>query len=234
MAVTVREIRAAAQIIGRRNALRYLAIGMGASLLAACGPGKGGAATPPSGSQGTSGPSGSPTTGGASGATAAPTGSTGSTSPAGSGPATSGVAARAFDAFVKGDWNLESTTPNGKTVKGKATVMADGGGNGGFTLTWSADGSPVTWNGGWLLRGGHLRIDVYDAPGGVQRLTGGEALTVPKEAGEGLSLTFPWKAPGHRDANDGQVLKVTYRNNVLRIVHSENGHSESVHVCTRA
>ncbi|MEU7555202.1 hypothetical protein AB0B01_23155 [Streptomyces sp. NPDC044571] len=232
--MTVGEIRAAARIIGRRNALRYLAIGVGASLLAACGPGKDQAATPPSGSGGAPGPSGSPTTGGPSGATATATASTGAASTEASEPATSGLAARAFDAFVKGKWNLESTTPNGKTVKGTATVMADGGGNGGFTITWTGGGSPVTWSGGWLLRGGHLNLDVYDAPGGVQRLTGGEALTVPKEAGEGLSLTFPWKPPGARDTSEGEVLKVTYRNNVLRIVHSENGHSESVHVCTRA
>ncbi|MFK0049836.1 hypothetical protein ACIQU4_38170 [Streptomyces sp. NPDC090741] len=204
--VTVREIRAAAQMIGRRNALRYLAIGVGASLVAACG-GKGKAAP-------------------ASESTAS-----GAPAPA---PASSGPLARAFDAFIKGDWNLESTTPNGKTVKGRATVNADGGGNSAWTITWTSGPAPVTWTGGWLLRGGHLVLDVYEAPKGVSRLTGGEALTVPGEVGENVSLTFPWKPPGHKDTSDGQVLKVTYKNNVVRIVHSEGGHSESVHVCTRA
>ncbi|MEU8840083.1 hypothetical protein AB0D97_13265 [Streptomyces roseus] len=213
--MTVREMRAAAQVIGRRNALRYLAIGVGASLVAACG-GKGKDPLP-----GTPPASADPAAGGS------PTGRT----PTGSG---GGVVARAFDAFIKGDWNLESTTPNGKTVKGKATVNADGGGNSGWTITWTGGPAPVTWNGGWLLRGGHLVLDVYEAPKGVDRLTGGQALTVPKEVGDDVSLTFPWQPPGHKDASDGQVLKVTYKNDVLRIVHSEGGHSESVHVCTRA
>ncbi|MFD5507479.1 hypothetical protein ACFWIB_06850 [Streptomyces sp. NPDC127051] len=205
--MTVREIRAAVQVIGRRNALRYLAIGVGASLVAACG-GKGKDPLP-----------GTPA---ASGGAASP-------SPA---PASSGPLARAFDAFIKGDWNLESTTPNGKTVKGKATVNADGGGNSGWSIAWT-DGP--SWTGGWLLRGGHLVLDVYEAPkASLSRLTGGQALTVPNEVGDNVSLTLPWKPPGHNDTSDGQVLKVTYKNNVLRIVHSEGGHSESVHVCTRA
>ncbi|WP_030161204.1 hypothetical protein [Streptomyces sp. NRRL S-244] len=212
--VTVREIRAAAQMIGRRNALRYLAIGVGASLVAACG-GKGKDPLP--------------------GTPAAP-GDAAASSPASSSPApaSSGPLARAFDAFIKGDWNLESTTPNGETVKGKATVNADGGGNSGWTITWTSGPAPITWHGGWLLRGGHLVLDVYEAPKGVSRLTGGEALTVPGEVAENVSLTLPWKPPGHKDTSDGQVLKVTYKNNVVRIVHSEGGHSESVHVCTRA
>ncbi|MFI6150412.1 hypothetical protein [Streptomyces sp. NPDC051109] len=218
--VTVREMRAAAQLIGRRNALRYLALGVGASLVAACA-GKGQDKSPAA-----AGPAGTPT---AAAGTAA-----GASSPTPPVAASPGVLARAFDAFVKGDWNLESTTPNGETVKGRATVNADGGGNSGWTITWTSGPAPVTWNGGWLLRGGHLVLDVYEAPKGVSRLTGGEALTVPKEVAENASFTFPWKPPGHKDTSDGQVLKVTYKNNVVRIVHSEGGHSESVHVCTRA
>ncbi|MFI6000571.1 hypothetical protein ACIA98_09120 [Streptomyces sp. NPDC051366] len=228
--MTVREIRAAARMIGRRNALRYLAIGVGATLAAACGgkdktPAAGGTAASPS----------APTAGQASASASGPAGG-GAASSAAPTPAStaSSVVTRAFDAFIKGDWNLESTTPNGETVKGKATVNADGGGNSGWTITWTSGPEPVTWNGGWLHRGGYLILDVYEAPKGVSRLTGGRALTVPKEVGENVSLTFPWQPPGHRDTSDGQVLKVTYKNNVLRIVHSEGGHSESVHVCTRA
>ncbi|WP_405701416.1 hypothetical protein [Streptomyces sp. NBC_00069] len=230
--VTVREIRAAAQMIGRRNALRYLAIGVGASLVAACG-----------------GKDKTPASGGAAASSAAPASASASASAQASGPAGGGAASsaaptpavtassvvtRAFDAFIKGDWHLESTTPNGETVKGTATVNADGGGNSGWTITWTSGPEPITWHGGWLHRGGHLVLDVYEAPKGVSRLTGGQALTVPKEVGENVSLTFPWQPPGHKDTSDGQVLKVTYKNNVLRIVHSEGGHSESVHVCTRA
>ncbi|MFI5666596.1 hypothetical protein [Streptomyces sp. NPDC051704] len=231
--MTVREIRAAAQMIGRRNALRYLAIGVGASLVAACG-GKGQG-------QGKS-PAAAPAAASASGDAAASPSASAPAAPAGGGaeasaaPAqsASGVVARAFDAFIKGDWHLESTTPNGETVKGTATVNADGGGNSGWTITWTSGPAPVTWHGGWLLRGGHLVLDVYEAPKGVSRLTGGQALTVPKEVGENVSLTFPWQPPGAKDASDGQVLKVTYKDNVVRIVHSEGGHSESVHVATRA
>ncbi|MEV0414003.1 hypothetical protein AB0I68_25125 [Streptomyces sp. NPDC050448] len=218
-------------MIGRRNALRYLAIGVGASLVAACG-GKGKDPLP-----GTPSAPADPAAGGAAASSSAPVpGSAGggAASSAAPAPPASGLVARAFDAFIKGDWNLESTTPRGETVKGKATVNADGGGNSGWTITWTSGPAPVTWTGGWMLRGGHLVLDVYQAPKGVSRLTGGEALTVPKEVGDDVSLTFPWKPPGHKDTSDGQVLKVTYKNNVLRIVHSEGGHSESVHVCTRA
>lgn len=211
----MREIRAAARFIGRRNALRYLAIGVGASVLAACagkgqdevqdkGQGKGNPAEPgPS----TAAPTAVPT--------AAPT-----------------MVTRAFDAFIKGAWTIESTTPGGHTGRGKATVNADGGGNGGWSIEW--EGAAGTWHGGFLLRGGHLVLDVYEAPKGVQRLTGGEALTVPATVGETVSLTLPWKPPGHPNANDGQKLSVEYAKNTLRIRHIEAGGSTTTHVCTRA
>ncbi len=211
-------------MIGRRNALRYLAIGVGASLVAACG----GKAKAPAAS-----PS-APASGPASASASGPAGGTAASSAAAPAPTAPSVVTRAFDAFIKGDWHLESTTPNGETVKGTATVNADGGGNSARTITWTSGPEPVTWHGGWLHRGGHLVLDVYEGPKGVSRLTGGQALTVPKEVGENVSLTFPWQPPGHKDTSDGQVLKVTYKNKVLRIVHSEGGHSESVHVCTRA
>jgi hypothetical protein len=142
------------------------------------------------------------------------------------------VAGRAFDAFIKGSWTIESTTPGGHTGRGKATVNADGGGNGGWSIAW--EGGPGTWHGGFLLRGGHLVLDVYEAPKGVQRLTGGEALTVPATVGETVSLTFPWKPPGHRNTNDGQKLSVEYAKNTLRIRHIETSGSTTTHVCTRA
>ncbi|MBT2480404.1 hypothetical protein [Streptomyces sp. ISL-94] len=214
--MTVREIRAAARLIGRRNALRYLAVGVGASMLAACacaGKDPDPAAAPGPEAQGTGVP--------------APTG------PAPTAPAPSPtVAGRAFDAFIKGSWTIESTTPGGDTGRGKATVNADGGGNGGWTIEWDGDGG--TWHGSFLLRGGHLVLDVYEAPKGVQRLTGGEALTVPATVGESVSLTLPWKPPGHSDTNDGQKLSVEYAKNTLRIRHIEAGGSTTTHVCTRA
>ncbi|MFJ8012735.1 hypothetical protein [Streptomyces sp. NPDC096339] len=216
--MTVREMRAAAQIIGRRNALRYLAIGVAGSLVAACG-GKDGGGTPaPGASSGT--PSGAP----------APAPS----SVAPSAPASASPIARAFDAFIGGNWKLESTTPGSKTVRGTATVMAPPGGNGGFTIVWDADGESVTWNGQWLLRGGHLSYQLFVGSKEMTKLSGGEATTVPGTVEDTASLTLPWKPPGSHGMVSGQQLKVTYKNNVLRIVH-DNGHgSESVHVCTRA
>ncbi|MEV7521553.1 hypothetical protein [Streptomyces sp. NPDC091371] len=213
--VTVREIRAAAQMIGRRNALRYLAIGVGASLVAACG-GKGKDA-PPSGAS-TEGKAPVP------GGYPIPT-------PA---PASSGPVARAFDAFIGGTWKLESTTPGSKTVRGTATVMAPPGGNGGFTIVWDADGTPVRWEGQWLLRGGRLSYQMFEGGKELRRLSGGEAHTVPGTVEDTASLVLPWKPPGASGTGDGQQLKVTYKNNVLRIVHNDGHNSESVHVCTRA
>ncbi|MFE2325755.1 hypothetical protein ACFXD5_17835 [Streptomyces sp. NPDC059385] len=212
--MAIREIRTAAQIIGRRNALRYLAIGVAGSLVAACG-GKGEGAAPAQ--EASAGPaSGSPAP--------APAATSANPSPI----------ARAFDAFIGGTWKLESTTPGSKTVHGTATVMAPPGGNGGFTIVWDADGESVTWDGQWLLRGGHLSYKVFVGSKEMPKLSGGEALTVPGTVEDNASLTLPWNPPGSHGMVDGQSLKVTYKNNVLRIVH-DNGHgSESVHVCTRA
>ncbi|MGT2529794.1 hypothetical protein ACU4GG_23895 [Streptomyces nojiriensis] len=219
--MAVREIRAAAQIIGRRNALRYLAIGVAGSLVAACG-GKDGGAAPAQGASSAGPASGS--------AAPAPAPTSASPSPS---PSPSPIA-RAFDAFIGGTWKLESTTPGGKTVHGTATVMAPPGGNGGFTIVWDEGGKSVTWDGQWLLRGGHLSYQLFVDSKEMPRLSGGEALTVPGTVEDNASLTLPWKPPGSHGMVDGQSLKVTYKNNVLRIVH-DNGHkSESVHVCTRA
>ncbi|MEF2527744.1 MULTISPECIES: hypothetical protein [Streptomyces] len=228
----IRAARAAARLIGRRNALRYLALGASAALAAAC-TGKG-AETAGTGGPG-AGPAPSGSTGPAPAPSTVPPATPSGTAGTAPGPTTAGVLTRAFDAFIKGRWRLESTTPGGRTATGTVTVLADGGGNGGFTIDWDGpDGKPVTWTGFWLLRGGHLRIDVHTAPQGINRLTGGEALTVPKEVGEGASLLLPWKPPGHKGTSDGQQLQATYRDGVLRIVHRERGGSESVHTCTRA
>ncbi|MFG2986116.1 hypothetical protein ACGFYQ_33525 [Streptomyces sp. NPDC048258] len=223
--MTVREIRTAARLIGRRNALRYLAIGVGTSFLAACA-GKDPAEPAAPGPE-------APSTGAATApATTAPASSTPAPAVTSTPTATPTVVGRAFDAFIKGGWTIESTTPGGHTGRGKATVEADGGGNGGWTIEW--DGGAGTWRGGFLLRGGHLVLDVYEAPKGVQRLTGGEALTVPATVGETVSLTLPWRPPGHPDTNDGQKLSVEYAKNTLRIRHIESSGSTTTHVCTRA
>ncbi len=224
----IQQLRAATRLIGRRTTLRYLAIGAASALVAACT-----GETKKAGTGGSTASATTPTPATSATASATPSANQPTSAPSSPEATTTGVMSRAFDAFVRGGWTVESTTPGGETVKGKATVMADGGGNGGFTLVWKGGGKQVTWTGSWLLRGGHLRIDVFDAPEDVDKLTGGQALTVPKEVGEGTSLLLPWQPPGHDGTTDGQYLKVTYKNDVLRIVHSERGGSESVHVCTR-
>ncbi|MFD7258482.1 hypothetical protein [Streptomyces sp. NPDC059874] len=215
--MAVGEIRAAAQIIGRRNALRYLAVGVAGSLVAACG-GKDKAPAP-----GVTAGSAAPSSAAAS--------ASASSAPA---PASSGPIARAFDAFIGGTWKLESTTPGSKTVHGTATITAPPGGNGGFTIVWNADGEAVEWTGSWLLRGGHLSYTLFVGSKEMTKLSGGEALTVPATVEDTTSLTLPWKPPGSRGMVGGQQLKATYKNNVLRIVHDDGHGSESVHVCTRA
>ncbi|WP_234363659.1 hypothetical protein [Streptomyces sp. TN58] len=211
--MAIREIRAAAQIIGRRNALRYLAIGVAGSLVAACGGKDGGTAAPAAAGASSAGPASSPP------------------APA---PTSASPIARAFDAFIGGAWKLESTTPGSKPVHGTATVTAPPGGNGGFTILWDADGESVTWTGQWLLRGGHLSYHLFVGGKEMPKLSGGEALTVPGTVEDTVSLTLPWKPPESRRAVSGQQLKVTYKSNVLRIVHDDGHGSESVHVCTRA
>ncbi|QTD99148.1 hypothetical protein S1361_17490 [Streptomyces cyanogenus] len=86
-------VRAVSQVVGRRTTLRYLAVGVGASLLAACkgnDDGKGGT---------TEGEGGS-----------------GGTSPA------PGVTGKAFAAFVRGSWKVTSEMPGGDTYTYSVTV----------------------------------------------------------------------------------------------------------------
>ncbi|MEV8536660.1 hypothetical protein [Streptomyces sp. NPDC051211] len=229
--MTVRDIRTAASLVGRRNALRYLAMGVGASLLAACtgkekpaaqapaqAPAAGAAGQNPAPSAPVPAPSGS--------ASAAPS----ATTPA---PAKKGVLDRSFDAFIRGGWTVQSTTPGGDVARGKATVNAPDGGNGGWTIEW--DGGAGAWNGGFLLRGGRLLIQVFEGPKGLDGRKGAaSAHSVPATVGDGFDLTLPWQPPETRGTGDGQRLSVTYAKNTLTIRHIEPSGSTTTHVCTRA
>ncbi|OQR61681.1 hypothetical protein B6E66_23235, partial [Streptomyces maremycinicus] len=127
--MSVRDIRAAARAVGRRTALRYLAIGVGASLLAACKAGN--SEQEDSRDQidgGTSGPAG-----------------------------------KAFAAFVRGKWNVESTSVGGE--KGTYTVTVD---DGVWTIDWPGQDP---WRGTWALQGGRLALQVPESPSSPDDLT---------------------------------------------------------------
>ncbi|MGW2377713.1 MULTISPECIES: hypothetical protein [Kitasatospora] len=210
--MSIRHLGAAARVIGRRNALRYLAIGAGSALVAACSSstgsssGDGGQAAPP-----------------------APT----ATAPTPTDAVKPTVADRAFDAFVRGDWNVKTSTSRGKTLPGKVTVQTDGGGNGGWTIAWEGlSGKAATWRGNFLLRGGHLSLNIVDGPGTVSREHAPEALNVPATVGGSVQLTLPWQPPGSTDSTS-ENLAVTYDGTTLTIVHTA-GSSKTTHTCTRA
>ncbi|MFF9641477.1 hypothetical protein [Kitasatospora aureofaciens] len=220
--MSVRHLHAAARVIGRRNALRYLAIGAGSALVAACssstatkgaGSAGGGQAAPPA------------ATATATATTAATTAPTGAAKPT--------VADRAFDAFVRGSWNLRSTSSRGEPMAGKVDVQTDGGGNGGWTITWDgASGRAGTWRGSFLLRGGHLSLTLADGPEKLTHERAPEALDVPATVGAGVQLTLPWQPPGSSDSRS-ENLAVTYDGTTLTVVHTA-GSSRTTHTCTRA
>ena len=108
-------VRTVTRVVGRRTSLRYLAVGVGASLLAAC---KGSGETKGNGSGGEGG-------GGNSG--------------------TNGVASKALTAFVRGSWKITTDTTDGKTVAYSATVddgtwTLDFGGGKTQKGTWALQG----------------------------------------------------------------------------------------------
>ncbi|MFJ9444498.1 hypothetical protein ACIRRH_21850 [Kitasatospora sp. NPDC101235] len=224
-----RQFNAAARVIGRRNALRYLALGMGASLVAACG-GSSGGSTGSGDGKAAAGDAGAPTA-------AAP----GSSDPSAGGAGTSAVPSapaakptvgeRIFDAFVTGTWTIESTSTRGDKAHGKITIES-GGRNGGWTLVWDdLDGKPATWRGSLLLRGGHLSLSFFEGPKKLMNARP-EALQVPDTVGDTVQLTFPWAPPGATAASSKDKLDVSYSNNVLRIAHTSGG-KPTTHVCTR-
>ena len=118
--MNMRDVRAVTRVVGRRTTLRYLAVGAGAALLAACkgkDEGKGGdGGSGGDGGGGTSGPSPS-----------------------------HGVTGRAFAAFVNGTWKVRSETAGGDGGTYTVTV-SDGvwnlnwGGGDTWRGTWAMQG----------------------------------------------------------------------------------------------
>ncbi|KJY45911.1 hypothetical protein [Streptomyces sp. A1547] len=205
--MTVREIRAAARFVGRRTALRYLALGAGAALLSAC-TGKDKPTAPPPAAASPS-PSPSP--------------------PAPTAAAASGVVGRAFAEFVKGSWEIRSTLPGeNRKDTGRAAVRPDGT----WTIVWS--GIAGTWTGRWSLHRGRLDLQVLSGP---QHLTDPDIATsvaekVPDTVKEdSLALQLPWYPMGAQDVFGR--LEIAYNGTELRIRHMDPSGTMSIHMCTR-
>lgn len=220
--MTVNGMRAAARIIGRRNALRYLALGAGSALLAAC-TGKESPAAPAAPS-----PSGTPSPSPSSSPSSSP--STAPSATASASPAATGVAGRAFAEFVKGTWAVRSTLPGpdgGRKSDGRATVAADGT----WSIVWTGD-TTATWNGHWSHRRGRLEIQVVNGP---------------KGDGEGTDVSFAEKVPDGMEGQDSAILpwyplgandmsgrlEAAYNGKELRIRHLPLNGTMAIHVCSR-
>ncbi|MEU2391525.1 hypothetical protein [Streptomyces sp. NPDC007369] len=217
--MTIRTIRTAARIVGRRTALRYLAIGAGAAFLAACtGKDKSSAqasAAPPS-------------------ADTPSTAVSGSTPPTLSAPSKAGgqgVIERSVEAFLTGTWSIRTTTAGGQSLRGRATVQGQEEANGRWTIEW--DGGAGTWKGGFVFRRDRLMMQVHEGP--KQGAKGAaSAHDVPGKVGDGFELTLPWQPPEKGGTGDGERLSVGYAKNTLTIRHVDASGSTTIHTATRA
>ncbi len=209
----MRDMRAVTRVVGRRTALRYLAIGAGASLLAACGAGGGSGNDGAKGGNGTDGGAGSP--GGSGGEQPKPKPT---------------VAERALVAFVEGRWSITSRIGDESPFTYTAVITG-----GWWTLEY---GEGRTSNGMWDISGGRLSVQVPENLG-----NGGDegdvkeaaASNVPATVGDSLALVLPWQPPGAGGTGGGEKLNVDYtsKTGTLRIRHVD-GTSVSTHTCTRA
>ncbi|MFE3599670.1 hypothetical protein [Streptomyces sp. NPDC059142] len=201
-------MRAASRLVGRRTTLRYLAVGVGASLLAAC---KGNDKAQSDGSEDRSGD-----------------GTGGGTGGGGSSPGPSGVTGRAFAAFVRGTWKVTSTMPGASGESYSSSVTVDGG-------TWSMDsGGGEPSKGTWSLQGTRLEMRVPKHPG-EDELHDTAADNVPATIGDSVSVGLPWQPPGASGTASSERLEVDYNEKAgLRIRHFDAHGSMTVHQCVRA
>jgi hypothetical protein len=213
-------LRAMSRMVGRRTALRYLAVGVGASLLAACkGDGErksGGGAKDDGETTGGDGQGGS--------------GSGGSSGTGSGNGGTKGVAGNTLAAFVRGSWKITTETTDGESFSYSATVE-----DGAWTLDF---GGGTAEQGTWALRGGRLVLGVSErfgrGEGAGEPTDEAAAENVPATVGDSVSLFLPWQPPGMPGTGDGQQLDVNYakQTGVLRIRHIEPS-GMTVHTCTR-
>ncbi|MFJ3860471.1 hypothetical protein ACIPRL_30125 [Streptomyces sp. NPDC090085] len=218
--MTIRAIRQATRIVGRRTALRYLSIGAGTAFLAAC-TGK----DNPSAQSSASSPSADAPSTAVSGS-APPTSSTPSKTPLGQ-----NVIERSVEAFLTGTWSVRTAMPGGQILQGRATVQGKQEANGTWSIEW--DGGAGSWKGGFVFRRDRLMVQVHEGP-----RTGAKGAAsahgVPLKVGEGFELTLPWQPPETVGTSDGEQLAVGYARNTLTIRHVEPSGSTTVHTATRA
>ncbi|MCJ1677812.1 hypothetical protein MTF65_10750 [Streptomyces sp. APSN-46.1] len=217
--MTLRDIRTAARIVGRRNALRYLALGAGAALVSAC--------------TGKDKPAAPPTSPAASPSTPAPSSSPSATSSASpTAAASSGVVGRAFAEFVKGSWTIRSTLPGGGIGGRKDTGRAAIGADGRWTIVWSATAAG-TWSGTWSLKRGRLDLQVLAGPRHLTEpdISTSSAEKVPDTVEGDLALNLRWYPMGAQDVFGR--LEVAYNGTELRIRHFDMSGKMSIHMCTR-
>ncbi|MGW2492206.1 hypothetical protein ACWCV9_34025 [Streptomyces sp. NPDC001606] len=203
--MSIQAWRAASRLVGRRTALRLLAVGVGGSVLAACK-----SSTSHSGGKGKK-------------TSKTKWGShhthTSSPSPA------SGVTGRAFASFVRGTWKVTTQAPHESPFSYTMTI-ADG--------TWALNGHGGSEKGTWTLQGGRLQIGVPKDMGGTAGPTAA-AENVPARVADSVSLSLPWQPPGESGTASGQRLDVQYtRQSGLRIRHFDAGGSMTVHHAVRA
>ncbi|MEU5808952.1 hypothetical protein [Streptomyces sp. NPDC047718] len=225
--MTVREIRTAARLVGRRTTLRYLALGAGAALLSAC-TGKDEPATSPTSPapSTTSAESTSPS------APASPSATATAAAPPTPTPAATGVVGRAFAEFVKGAWTIRSTLPGGgiggRKDTGRATVREDGT----WTIVWS--GIAGTWTGRWSMHRGRLDLQVLTGPAHLTDpdVSTSSAQKVPETVKDDFGINLPWYPMGAQDLFGR--LEVAYNGTDLRIRHFDMSGVMSIHMCARA
>ncbi|MFK0254356.1 hypothetical protein [Streptomyces sp. NPDC090445] len=224
--MTVREIRTATRLVGRRTTLRYLALGAGAALLSAC-TGKDKPATPAS----PSAPE-SPSTSASASPTASASASPSPSASASPTPAATGVVGRAFAEFIKGAWTIRSTLPGGgiggRKDTGRAAIREDGT----WTIVWS--GIAGTWTGTWSMRRGRLDLQVLTGPKELTEpdVSHSSVDKVPETVKDNLGIMLPWFPLGAQDMFGR--LEVAYNGTELRIRHFDMSGTMSIHVCNRA
>ncbi|MEU9366750.1 hypothetical protein AB0D71_18820 [Streptomyces avermitilis] len=197
-------VRAVSRVVGRRATLRYRAVGVGASLLAAC-----------KGNDGTKGNS----SGGAGGRS-------GTHDPSG----TAGVAGKTLTAFVRGSWKSTTETTGGQTLSYSAAVddgawTLDFGGGRTQKGTWALQGGRLELRvppSAQAATSGELA----DAAAANVAATVGDSVSL-------LLSWQPPGLSGTGDGQQFDV-NCTRKSGVLRIRHMETSGGMTIHTCTRA
>jgi hypothetical protein len=240
--VRIGEVRAVTRAVGRRTALRYLAIGAGLTLVAACG----GNGTKADGVKGNGvkgngvkadgvkadgvkadGVKGNGTKAdGTKRSAAVPTGN----------PLPTPTAVGAVSAFLRGSWKVETVYADQRKLTGTATVGKDS-----WTIAW--EGGPKPWHGSWAHQDERLSLKVPRSAADPTDLADAAALNLRSTVLDPETVGLPWLAPGTpvsdtptdtSGATAGQNLDIVYAKGKLVIRHFDTHGKVTVHTCTRA